>query len=151
MIFLLEALAMMVRPKIDSEKYSAALNFKATLASWGAIRMRQKPLKRPPKTEAITPILRAFPAFPWRARGYPSNTVADAEGWPGALSKMAEIEPPYMAPQNMAAKTTRAEAWSSRYTRGSNRIIPIDAVIPGMAPMIIPPTTPRIIMKNVKG
>ena len=40
----------------------------------------------------------AFPACPFRAIGYPSSTVAAAAGVPGTLSRMAAIEPPYMAP-----------------------------------------------------
>ena len=41
----------------------------------------------------------ARPASPRFAIGYPSMTVAAAAGVPGVLIRMAEMAPPYMAPQ----------------------------------------------------
>jgi hypothetical protein len=136
---------------MEREKYSAALNFSAIFANWGAIKIKQRPLKSPPATDEITAVLNAFPASPRWAMGNPSRTVADADGCPGALRRMAEIEPPYIAPQNMAARVTRAAPYSRLYTRGKRRIIPIDPVIPGIAPRIIPPTTPISIISMVWG
>ena len=34
---------------------------------------------------------------------------------------------------------------------GSSKIIPVDPVMPGIAPTIMPPTQPIIIIKNVCG
>ena len=67
--FLPEAPAMMLRPNTQSEKYSGARKLRATLASWGAIRSRHRPLKRPPATEATTAMPSAFPACPFWAIG----------------------------------------------------------------------------------
>ena len=47
-----ETPAMMVRPKIDSQKYSAERNFSVSWASSGAKKYREMQLKRPPQKEA---------------------------------------------------------------------------------------------------
>ena len=44
--------AMMVRPKIDSQKYSADWNFSVSSASSGAKKYREMQLSRPPQKEA---------------------------------------------------------------------------------------------------
>jgi len=83
--------------------------------------------------------------------GYPSNTVADAEGVPGVLRRIAETLPPYMDPQNIAARTTIEGMTSNWYMSGSRRMIPMEPLIPGMAPITIPPTDPMSIMSSVMG
>ena len=46
-----ETPAMIVRPKIDSQKYSAERNFSVSWASSGAKKYREMQLKRPPQKE----------------------------------------------------------------------------------------------------
>ena len=41
----------------------------------------------------------ALPAFPCLVSSYPSSAVAAEAGVPGVWIRMAEIEPPKMAPQ----------------------------------------------------
>ena len=48
--------------------------------------------------EEIAAIVKAFPAWPFRAIGYPSNEVATTAASPGALIRIEEVEPPKIAP-----------------------------------------------------
>jgi hypothetical protein len=105
----------------------------------------------PPIKEEIVETPRALPALPCSQSGYPSRTVADAEGVPGVFSRIADIEPPYIPPQNKPQSMTNAVFAGKRYTSGSSRMIPIDAVRPGSAPMITPIATPKTINAKVRG
>ena len=58
--------AMMVRPKMDSQKYSGEPNFMASWASRGAKKYKEMQERSPPKKEEMQAVPRALPAFPWR-------------------------------------------------------------------------------------
>ena len=55
-------------------------------------------LKIPPKTDTITAVPSAMDALPCLVIGWPSSTVAAADGVPGMPRRMAETEPPVMPP-----------------------------------------------------
>ena len=57
--------AMMVRPKMDSQKYSGLPKAIASFARTGAKKYREMQLKSPPKNEEIMAVPSAFPAFPF--------------------------------------------------------------------------------------
>ena len=87
------------RPKIASPKYSTGPNSSATLETKGDAKVMINAPTTPPKNEANSAMAMARPASPRFAIGYPSMTVAAAAGVPGVLMRMAEMAPPYMAPQ----------------------------------------------------
>ena len=121
------------------------------LASSGAMNIRQSVDTRPPMNDANDAIPMAFPAFPFCASGYPSRTVAAADGVPGVLSNTADMDPPYIDPQKRPQSMTSATSLGSIYTRGRSRMMPIDPESPGIAPMIIPIIMPKTIRTNVVG
>ena len=61
---LLDTPAMMVRPKMPSQNFSADMNFSASWASRGAKKYREMQLKRPPQKELQQAVARALPALP---------------------------------------------------------------------------------------
>lgn len=103
-----ETLAIMVRPNIIRAKYSSGPNLRANRANCGAINIKQKVEIIPPVVDAIVAIPIAFPASPFWANGYPSSTVAAADGVPGIEIRIADIDPPYIAPQNIPQSMTIA-------------------------------------------
>ena len=60
---------------------------------------KQNELLAPIIDKAKSAIDNARPASPRRAIGYPSRIVAAAAGVPGVRIRIAEIDPPYIAPQ----------------------------------------------------
>jgi hypothetical protein len=87
-------LEIMLIPKKAKAKVSGALNFRAMLARVGAIKISIMPLIMPPPKEATVEIPKALPDSPLRVKGYPSKTVAAADGVPGVLIRIAVMEPP---------------------------------------------------------
>ena len=87
-----------VRPKIANQKYSVGPNFREMLAKGGANNARHITPTIPPTNDDIQLIDIAKSPLPLLAIGYPSNVVATAEGVPGVLIKIADHEPPKMAP-----------------------------------------------------
>jgi hypothetical protein len=79
-------------------KYSAGPNFNANAANTGAMSNNIIVENTPPVKLATTETFRATPAFPILVSGYPSKAVVAAAGVPGVESKIAEIDPPYIAP-----------------------------------------------------
>lgn len=59
---LLETPAMIVRPKIPSQNFSADMNFSASWASSGAKKYREMQLSRPPQKELQQAVASALPA-----------------------------------------------------------------------------------------
>ena len=57
--------AIIVRPKMDSQKYSGLPKAIASFASAGAKKYREMQLSSPPKNEEIMAVPSAFPAFPF--------------------------------------------------------------------------------------
>jgi len=104
----------MVSPNIIRAKYSSGPNLRANLANCGAINIKQKVEIIPPVAEAIVATPIAFPASPFWDKGYPSSTVAAAEGVPGIERRIADIDPPYIAPQNIPQSITMAVLASNR-------------------------------------
>ena len=68
------------------------------LAKGGANNARHITPTIPPTNDDIQLIDIAKSPLPLLAIGYPSNVVATAEGVPGVLIKIADHEPPKMAP-----------------------------------------------------
>ena len=90
----------MLIPNIAKAKYSALENCNASFANCGERIIKQSELKIPPDKLANVDSPSARPGcFRVTAMGYPSKVVAADAGVPGVFSKIAEIEPPYMAPQ----------------------------------------------------
>ena len=87
-----------VRPKIANQKYSVGPNFREMLAKGGANNARHITPTIPPTNDDIQLIDIAKSPLPLFAIGYPSNVVATADGVPGVLIKIADHEPPKMAP-----------------------------------------------------
>ena len=52
----------------------------------------------PPIKEAILPVAKALPAFPFLDSGLPSRAVHIAEESPGIFNSVAEYAPPNMSP-----------------------------------------------------
>jgi len=80
---------------------------RAIRAKGGAKKRRTNALIIPPVNEAVVDIFNALSASPLYVIGKPSKTVAAELGVPGTFSNMAEMDPPYMAPQYMLPKRTR--------------------------------------------
>jgi hypothetical protein len=60
----------------------------------GAKNIKQNVEMIPPLVEAMVATPIAFPASPFWERGYPSRTVAAAEGVPGVEIRIADMDPP---------------------------------------------------------
>ena len=63
---LLDTPAMMVRPKMPSQNFSADMNFSASCASSGAKKYREMQLSNPPQKELQQAVASALPAWPRR-------------------------------------------------------------------------------------
>ena len=83
----------MLIPRNATPVYSWAPNCRAKPARTGAAKTRTSTPKNPPSAEDRVAYPIARPASPLRAIRYPSNPVAMAEGVPGMLTRMAEMEP----------------------------------------------------------
>ena len=81
-----------------SENSSGAPNRRATAASGGAAMVNSITEMLPPTNEPDAAVTSAQLAFPFRAKGRPSNTVATAVEAPGIPSMIELMAPPYMAP-----------------------------------------------------
>ncbi len=86
------------KPTSIRAKYSADQKRMAKLARAGAKPIRKMAPIVPPEKEEIAAIVKAFPAWPFRAIGYPSKEVATTAASPGALIRIEEVEPPKIAP-----------------------------------------------------
>jgi hypothetical protein len=79
--------------------------------------------------------------------------VADAEGVPGVLIKIAGMAPPYCPPAYIPSKKPKAATGSMPNVNGKKSAMVILVVIPGTAPKVTPTVVPRkvnIIFVNVK-
>jgi len=81
--------------------------------------------------------------------GPPSNTVATEEGVPGIFNKIAEINPPDVPPTSMAINIAIPLRGLIEKVKGRQSATPIVEVKPGIAPKIIPSTTPKNIIPIV--
>lgn len=69
--------------------------------------------------------------------------VATAEGVPGVLIKIADHDPPKIAPVYIAPRTISPEDGSNANVKGTRIATAIVAESPGKAPMMIPARTPE--------
>jgi hypothetical protein len=69
--------------------------------------------------------------------------VATAEGVPGVLIKIADHDPPKIAPVYIAPRTISPEDGSSANVKGTRIATAIVAESPGKAPIMIPARTPE--------
>jgi hypothetical protein len=132
-----------VNPNKANQKYSVGPNINETLASGGAKRARHITPIIPPTNEDIQLIDIARSPSPFFANGYPSNVVATAEGVPGVLIKIADHDPPKIAPVYIAPRTISPEDGSSANVKGTRIATAIVAESPGKAPIMIPARTPE--------
>ena len=80
---------------------------------------------------------------PFFAKGYPSNVVATADGVPGVLIKIADHDPPKIAPVYIAPSTISPDEGSNANVKGTRMATAIVAESPGKAPIMIPARTPE--------
>ena len=130
------------RANTASPKYSAGPNSKASFAKSGAANIKIIKLKIPPKTLETAAKPRALPGSPFFAIGYPSKAVATAGGAPGALIRIAVIDPPKVPAQYSAAIIAIAATGSREIVKGIRRAIAIGELKPGKAPTKTPINTP---------
>ena len=139
-----DTLVMILSPNIASAKYSGLENFKATDASNGEKMIKQIALNTPPNVEPKVDKPKALPGcFNFVAMGYPSSVVATDAGVPGVFKRIAEIDPPYIAPQYIPSNIRIPPTPWNANVRGNNRAIPILTESPGMAPIRIPAPVPK--------
>jgi hypothetical protein len=140
-----------VIPKIASHANSQEPNIKAIRPKRGAIvKIDKTPIKEP-IAEAVVAVLRAVAPCPDLARGYPSRVVAAFAGVPGILIRIAERDPPYIAPTYIQISITIAMSDGKPKVSPVRRAIPIVAVSPGRAPMIIPRRVDHKALNNIVG
>jgi hypothetical protein len=87
-----------VNPNKANQKYSVGPNISEILARGGANKAKQITPMIPPIKDEIQLIDIAKSPSPFLAIGYPSKVVATAEGVPGVLIKIADHDPPNIAP-----------------------------------------------------
>ncbi len=78
-----ETPAIIVKPKIESQKYSGLLNCIASSARNGEKKYREIQLNKPPQNEAKHATAKALAAWPFLVNSYPSIAVAAEAGVPG--------------------------------------------------------------------
>ena len=81
-----------------SAKYSAGPNRRASLTSIGATKVSARVAMVPAMKEPMAAVAKAWAPRPCRAISWPSIAVTIEPDSPGVLSRMAVVEPPYMAP-----------------------------------------------------
>ena len=86
------------RPSTISEKYSAGPNFNATAVSGLPSIATTTVATQPAKNEPSAAMASAGPALPCLAIWKPSSVVTTEADSPGRLTRIAVVEPPYMAP-----------------------------------------------------
>ena len=87
-----------VKPRTANQKYSVGPNINEILARGGANKAKQITPMIPPIKDERQLIDIAKSPSPFLANGYPSKVVATAEGVPGVLIKIADHDPPNIAP-----------------------------------------------------
>src|SRR3990170_5137861 len=68
--------------------------------------------------------------------------VGTEEASPGILTKMAVVEPPYMAPYEISAIMMNPEVGGIIVVRGNRIAIPAEGPIPGRTPISVPTRHP---------
>lgn len=96
---LLETPAMIVRPKVPSQNFSADMNFNASWASSGAKKYREMQLSRPPQKELQQAVASCLARLTLQRHLVPLYRRCRRRRVPGVWMRMAEMEPPKMAPQ----------------------------------------------------
>ena len=87
-----------IRPSTISEKYSAGPNASASFVSGAPSTAIKTVATQPAKNDPIAAMASAGPARPCFAIWKPSSVVTTEVASPGRLTRMAVVEPPYMAP-----------------------------------------------------
>jgi len=105
--------------------------------------MRKIKLISEPIREQKIAIASALPPCPSLAIGYPSKHVAIEEGVPGIFNKIEQINPPLIPPTYKPISSEIPSTGWNPNDKGKKSAIPIAAVRPGVAPNIIPITTPK--------
>ena len=85
-------------PSIMSAKYSGGPRWTASLLSGSAATESAITARMAPQNDEIAETLRAIPARPLRAIGYPSKAVTTDSDSPGTFMRMLVMRPPYAAP-----------------------------------------------------
>lgn len=140
--FSLARLAMMVRPKTASEKYSGAPKESATSARGSEKANRTTAPSMPPMLEATTEVVSARPGLPCRVSSWPSIMVAAAAGVPGVPMAIAVMEPPYSPARYTETSSSTLTTGSMPKVKGTISATAVDALSPGKTPQRIPISTP---------
>ena len=90
--------ATVTNAKIISAKYSAGPKAIAISTTIGASSVSRMVAMVPATNDPIAEVASAGPARPRLAIWFPSSAVAREADSPGVLSRMVEVEPPYIAP-----------------------------------------------------
>ena len=140
-----ETLVMILSPNTASAKYSGFENFSATDASIGEKMIKQIALKIPPNVEPNVDKPSARPGcFNFVAIGYPSRVVATDAGVPGVFKRIAEMDPPYIAPQYIPRSIRIPPTPWKANVSGNKSAIPMFTESPGIAPIRIPAPVQKI-------
>ena len=97
-----------------------------------------------PKNDEAFATKMAKPPLPCLASGCPSMAVAAEAGVPGMFSRMADWQPPEMAPMYTPTRISTASGPSMLYVRPVSSATPMVAVRPGSMPNTRPRPTDRI-------
>lgn len=145
--------AITVRAKRIIKNFSTDENLMAIEAKTGVKKYKISRENIPPNNDETTPIFKAFSGSPFLAMGYASKVVQMDDGVPGMFIKVAGTRPPLMPPTYSPSNRAKDSVKGYAYVTGKNTAIAIVAVIPGIAPKIIPIITPikhRIIAVGVR-
>ena len=93
----------------------------------------------------------ARPASPFWVNGNPSNVVAEAEGEPGMLIRIAAKLPPVIPPTKTPRSSATAVVGSRMKVIGKRMMMPALVVSPGIIPLIRPCKAPRAVARMLVG
>jgi hypothetical protein len=78
-------------------------------------------------------------------------TVQTAEGSPGIPKRTEVMDPPVIPPQYALTRMVKAVIGDRVKVKGMRRTTPMDVLIPGRAPAMIPQSPPRIMARRFCG
>ena len=107
--------------------------------------------KKAPTKEDVNAAVKASPACPFWAIGWPSKVVATDHGSPGMMNSTEVIAPPNKAPQEMQDSMMIAEVGDIEKVSGSRIATPFAPPSPGSTPMMTPSRMPTTITMILNG
>src|SRR3981081_968620 len=104
----------------------------------------------PPKDD-VKAAVKASPALPCRAMGWPSKVVATDHGSPGILNSTEGMAPPHRAPPEMQHSMSIHEVGDIENVNGSRIATPLAPPRPGSTPIMTPSMIPTSITRRLNG